>query len=93
MTTEHLHADDYPLTIEILTELLARRVVSGFVPWPSGADVDWLALESNGLSTTEKATVTIAHGISIIERRGGFPGHGSVARVIAEAVENLGGSH
>lgn len=89
MTTEHLHADDYPLTIKILTELLARRVVSGFVPWSSGADVDWLALESCGLSATEMATVEIANGISIIELCGGFPGHGSVARVIAEAVENL----
>ena len=90
MTTEHLHTDDYPLTIKILTELLAHRAVSGFIPWSSGADVDWLALESCGLSTTERATVEIAHGISSIERCGGFPEHGSIARVIAEAVENLG---
>jgi len=93
MTTEHLHAVDNPLTIKILAELLAHRVVSGFVPWSSGADVDWLALESCGLSATEKATVEIAHGISTIERSGGFPGHGSVAKVIAEAIENLRGSH
>jgi hypothetical protein len=89
MTTEHFHADDYPLTIKILIELLARRVVSGFVPLPRGAIVDWWALEHCGLSSSEKATVEIARGISIIERCGGFPGLESVARAIAEAVENL----
>jgi len=89
MTTEHLHAVDNPLTIRILAELLARRVVSGFVPTSSGADVDWLALESCGLSATEMAAVEIAHGVAIIERCGGFPGRGPVARVIAEAVEIL----
>ena len=89
MAPEHLHTVDNPLTIRILAELLPRRVVSGFVPTSSGADVNWLALENCGLSATEMATVELTHGIATIERRGGFPGHGSVARVIAEAIENL----
>ena len=89
MTTEHLHAVDYPLTIKILTELMPRRVVSGFSALPSGAAVDWIVLEDGKLSTTERATVTIARGIATIERCGGFPGNGAVGGAVAEAVEKL----
>lgn len=89
MESEHLHQFDYPLTLKILTELLAHRNLSGFSPSPTGRYVDWIALEHCGLSTTEKATKVIAHGISIIERCGGFPGDGSVASAIAEAVKQL----
>ncbi len=89
MTTEHLHAVDYPLTIKILSELMPRRVVSGFNASPSGAAVDWIVLEEGILSTTEKATVTIARGISTIERCGGFPGNESVGEAVAGAVEQL----
>ncbi|MHB1209880.1 MAG: hypothetical protein ACYC1I_09275 [Acidimicrobiales bacterium] len=89
MTTEHLHAIDYPLTIKILSELMPRRVASGFSTSPSGAAVDWTVLEDGLLSTTERATVTIARGISTIERCAGFPGNGSVGRAVAEAVERL----
>lgn len=91
MTTEHLHEVDYPLTIKILTELMPRRVVSGFNALPSGAAVDWSVLEDGELSTTERATVTMARGISIIECCGGFPGNGSVGEAVAEAVEKLRG--
>lgn len=55
MSSEHLHVVDYPQTIKILTELLDRRNLSGFVQSPSGIDVDWCALKQCGLSTTEKA--------------------------------------
>ena len=89
MTTEHLHAVDYPLTIKILSELMSRRVVSGFNALTGGADVDWIVLENGNLSATERATVTIARGVSIIERRGGFPGNESVGGAVAEAVEEL----
>jgi len=89
MTTEHLHAVDYPLTIEILSELMPHQVVSGFNALPSGAAVDWSVLEDGKLSTTERATVTIARGVSIIERCGEFPGNGSVGGAVAEAVEQL----
>lgn len=89
MATEHLHAVDYPLTIKILSELMPRRVVSGFNSLPGGAVVDWSVLEDGKLSTTERATVTIARGISTIERCGGFPGNGSVGGAVAEAVEQL----
>ena len=89
MTTEHLHAVDYPLTIKILTELVSRRAVSGFNVLPEGAAVDWSVLESGMLSTTERATVRIARGISIIERRGEFPGDGSIGVAVADAVDEL----
>jgi hypothetical protein len=89
MTTEHFHADDFPLKIKILAELIAGRVTIGFVPLPSGAFVDWWDLELCGLSSTEKATAAIARGISVIERCGGFPGHRSLSSAIAEAIEDL----
>ena len=76
MTTTHLHEVDYPLTLQILDA-------------HDGANVDWVMLENSGLSTTEKAAVTIARGIAIIEVRGGFPGDVSVANAVGQAVEAL----
>ena len=69
--SEHLHSVDYPLTIRILNELLARRTIGGFLQLPSHVNVDWLAIGHGCLSATEKAVVEIAHGISVIERCGG----------------------
>jgi len=83
---QNLHAEDYPQTIKILTELLGHRVDVGIVTSPGGAGVDWAALEQSGLSTTEKAVVEIAHAISVMERGGGLSQLGSIGKVIAESV-------
>lgn len=89
MTTTHLHEVDYPLMLQILDALLGGRAVGGFDRLHDGANVDWVMLENSGLSTTEKAAVTIARGIAIIEVRGGFPGDVSVANAVGQAVEVL----
>lgn len=89
MNFVHLPEVDYPQTINILTKLLAHKDPDGFVRWPGGADVDWDDLGSSGLSTTENATLEMAHGLSTVERCGGFPGDGSVWDAIAEAVKQL----
>ena len=87
MTTTHLHEIDYPLTMEILDALFGGRdLKEGFVRVPSGAIVDWEILENECLSRTERATAEVAHGISIIEWCGGFPGEESEANAIAIAV-------
>jgi len=89
MTTSNLHIDDCPLTLALLAVLLPRDVCG--IQWEGhGATVDWHALECGVLSTTEKATATVARGLSVIERRGGgFPGDGSVARAVRDLVESL----
>jgi hypothetical protein len=72
--TEHLHADDVPLTLSVLRALVGHRADReqlGYRPDEWGADVDWDLLASGKLSTTEKATVHIARGCAIIERHGG----------------------
>ena len=90
MTTSYLHADDYPLTIAVLSELFDGRDVRGFTAEPGGVEVDWNLLEKGVLSTTERATVTIAHGFAVIERSGGgYPGPESVGRVVARVAAEL----
>jgi hypothetical protein len=71
--TEHLHADDVPLSLAVLRALVGHRADReqlGYRPDEWGADVDWNLLATGKLSTTEKATVHIAQGCAIIERHG-----------------------
>jgi hypothetical protein len=89
MATIQLLQIDRPLTLQILDYLVGKRFVSGIERLQNGAVVNWVTLENGGLSATEKATVTIARGISIIEESGGFPGSTAVADTVAQAVEAL----
>jgi hypothetical protein len=73
MSIERLHRDDVPETLALLRVLLGNRanLPDGYAPDASGADVDWDLLADSNLSTSEKAVVYIAHGLAILERRGG----------------------
>jgi hypothetical protein len=73
MSIEHLHRDDVPETLALLRVLLGSRatLAEGYTPDETGADVDWVRLADSNLSTSEKAVVHIAHGLAILERRGG----------------------
>ncbi|MBV9603312.1 MAG: hypothetical protein JOZ87_41625 [Chloroflexi bacterium] len=70
---EHLHRDDVPETLALLRTLLGNgaSLPEGYTPDQTGADVDWHLLANGSLSTSEKAVVYIAHGLAILERRGG----------------------
>ncbi len=91
--TEHLHADDVPLSLSVLRALVGHRADReqlGYRPDEWGADVDWDLLASGKLSTTEKAIVYIARGCAIIERHGGgLPN--SVSGPIRAAIDGLTG--
>ena len=73
MSIEHLYRDDVPETLALLRVLLGNRPAfpEGYAPDETGADVDWELLADSNLSTSEKAVVHIAHGLAILERRGG----------------------
>jgi hypothetical protein len=70
---ERLHRDDVPETLALLRTLLGGRATlpQGYSPDQTGAVVDWQLLADSNLSTSEKAVVYIAHGLAILERRGG----------------------
>ena len=89
--TEHLHADDAPLSLSVLRALVGHRADReqlGDRPDEWGADVDWDLLASGNLSTTEKATVHIARGCATIERHGGgLPN--SVSGPVRAAIDGL----
>jgi hypothetical protein len=89
--TEHLHANDAPLSLAVLRALVGHRADReqlGYRPDGWGADVDRDLLASGKLSTTEKATVHIARGCAIIERHGGgLPN--SVSGPIRAAIDGL----
>ena len=92
MTTYHLHKDDYPLTLSILVALVPRGA-RGFEWGDHVASVDWDVLEDGVLSTTEKAAVTVARGLSVLERiGGGLPGDDHVADAVSCAFESLRGT-
>lgn len=92
----YLDPDVYPWTNVILSVVASagvglQREVPGYRPHPEGgAVVDWDVLLGSWLSSTEKASVRIARGISGIERHGGFPPQ--VGHVVLGAVQSLAGS-
>jgi hypothetical protein len=73
MSIEHLHRDDVPETLALLRVLLGNRATppEGYTPDVTGAEIDWEVLADSNLSTSEKAVVYIAHGLAILEQRGG----------------------
>lgn len=92
MSSAHLHHDDYPNTLALLSALIGHRTDGerlGYQPDEWGAEVDWEALTSIDapVSSTERAALLIAHGCAILERHGGLPPRlkGAVAAVV-EAV-------
>ena len=94
MARVHLHADDYPVALVVLAEVVAARRVDpvglagiGYEPSEYGVWVDWDALGSSWLSSTERAAVIVARGIAAAERQGGWPPR--VRRVLADAVGAL----
>jgi hypothetical protein len=83
----HLHLEDYPETLRLLSTLLDRRrdyERLGYRPTEHGAWVDWghLTVEAP-LSSTQIATVHIARGCAGLERARGA---GPLAQAIIEAV-------
>jgi len=88
---QHLHHDDTPSALSILSDLLDHRASfpEGYEPTEDGVWVDWDALDRSWLSSTEKATVHIARSCAIAERHGGLPLE--VAGSVRAAVEELAG--
>lgn len=79
-TRQHLHLDDYPRALELLLAILrpARHehdqlADAGYQATEHGAYVDWDALATSYLSSTEVAAIHVAHGVAIAERQGGWP--------------------
>lgn len=89
---QHLHHDDNPSALSILSDLLDHRASfpEGYEPGDDGAWVDWDALDRSWLSSTEKATLHIARGCAIAERHGGLPLE--VAGSVHAAIEELAGA-
>lgn len=74
----HLHADDAPATIELLHALMAGRdparlAEAGYEPTGHGVWVDWDALATSWLSSTERAVVHVARACATFEHHGGPP--------------------
>ncbi len=88
---QHLHHDDTPAALAILSDLLDHRAgfPEGYEPTEHGAWVDWDALAGSWLSSTEVAAVHIARGCAIDERHGGLGFE--VAGSVRAAVEELTG--
>lgn len=72
---QHLHHDDTPAALSILSDLLDHRATfpDGYEPTELGAWVDWDTLADSWLSSTEVAAVHVARGCAIAERHGGLP--------------------
>ena len=73
-TRTHLHLDDHPDTVALLSALLGHRrdaVELGFEPREHGAWVDWDAPTTGNLSSTEIPLIHIAPGCAILEGAGG----------------------
>ncbi|MBV9582589.1 MAG: hypothetical protein JO057_28730 [Chloroflexi bacterium] len=70
---EHLFYANVPETLALLRVLLGNRASppAGYTPVRAGADVDWQLLATGNLSASDKAAVYIAHGLAILEGRGG----------------------
>lgn len=91
MTTrrQHLHRDDAPAALSILSDLFDHRAIfpDGYEPTEFGAWVDWDALVDSWLASTEVAAVHVARGCAIAERHGGLPLE--VVASVRAAVEEL----
>jgi hypothetical protein len=89
----HLHRLDHPLTLPILAKLLDHRsrLPAGYERSNQGAWIDWDALASSYLSSTELAVVHIARGCAIAERHGGLPR--ATVHPVQQAVDRLTGGH
>lgn len=89
---QHLHHDDNPSTLSILSDLLDHRASfpEGNEPTEQGAWVDWDALDRSWTASAEKATLHIARGCAIAERHGGLPFE--VAGSVRAAIEELAGA-
>lgn len=68
MSRVHLHRDDSPVALGLMTQLAEGR--HGFEATEVGAFVDWDEVGGT-LSTTEEAIAHIARGIAMIEHHGG----------------------
>lgn len=75
---------DYPNTFRLLDAVIGGRDVPGFEPTGAGAYVDWFELRISYLSSTEKAALLIAEGLTGLE---GCGGGGPLARSIRSAVD------
>ena len=90
MTRTHFHLDDYPQALAVLAALLAHRpdtAALGYEATEHGAWVEWDTLARGKLSSTEIATVHLAHGISIAERHHGLPP--KVVHAVREAIATI----
>jgi hypothetical protein len=90
--SRHLHLDDYPQTLRLLSAVLGHRADRddlGYSPTDHGAHVDWDRLTSGKLSSTETATVRVAQGCATLERAGGAPPE--LAGVIVAVVTAVAG--
>lgn len=87
----HLHHDETPAALAILSDLLDHRAgfPDGYEPTEHGAWVDWDALAGSWLSSTEVAAVHIARGCAIAQRHGGLSFE--VAGSVRAALEELAG--
>jgi hypothetical protein len=90
----HLHADDYPVVLALLAEVLVARrhdpvglAEIGYEPSEHGVWVDWDRLAHSWLSSTERAAVIVARGVAAAERHGGWPPR--LGRALTEAVGSL----
>lgn len=73
MARVHLHRDDCPAALGLVAAVCNRpQPPDGFELTEYGAWVDWDALASSFLSTTEKAALRVAEGLATAERAGGF---------------------
>jgi hypothetical protein len=77
---QHLHLDDYPRTFELHRAILCperhepgQLATAGYEATEHGAYIDWNALATSWLSSTEAAAIHVAHGIAIAEAHGGWP--------------------
>lgn len=87
---QHLHLDDYPETLRLLSALVGARADKerlGYSATEHGAFVDWERMIAGPLSSTEVAIAHIARGCAILERAGGVPPR--LADVVGEVVRGV----
>jgi hypothetical protein len=89
--SQHLHRDDCPAAIAVFEAVAAGRSLPGVERTDVGLWVDWDELDGSWLSSTERAAVTIARGLSVAERCGGLPPRVAPA-VTAAVIEAVGGN-
>jgi hypothetical protein len=74
----HYHQDDYPHTLAMINALVGRRrdaAELGYEPTEYGAFIDFDALTTGKLSTSERHVARAVQGLAGLERHGGgLPG-------------------